>query len=359
MNLWSNDNKQSQMLDDSSARERIDSSNLRDRLRELPSHCEAAWLASMSLKISHDNGPITNVVIAGMGGSAIAGDLLVDLAAAQHTVPMSVVRDFSLPMKLDSGSLVVVCSYSGETEETIALYDDAVQQGARILAITGGGRLREKANYNGDMILRIDVQSEPRSAVAYNLILLIGAFRALGVLTISDLEVQRAFDILRSALSNLTENVSIQDNPAKKLALLSKDKLLVVYGGGIFAGMARRWKSQINENSKSWAFYEVIPELLHNSIESLDQNQGTGHLLLLLRPNGVDERLHKRYEVLLQLFSKKNTHYHMISSIVDTPLGQILDMLVLGDYFSYYLALIKNIDPSPNPVIDLAKSLNK
>jgi len=359
MNLWSNDNEQSKILDDSSALERIDSSNLRDRLRELPSHCEAAWLASMSLKISHDNGPITNVVIAGMGGSAIAGDLLVDLAAAQHTVPMSVVRDFNFPMKLDSGSLVVVCSYSGETEETIALYDDAVQQGARILAITGGGRLREKANYNGDMILRIDVQSEPRSAVAYNLILLIGAFRALGVLTISDLEVQRAFDILRSALSNLTENVSIEDNPAKKLALLSKDKLLVVYGGGIFAGMARRWKSQINENSKSWAFYEVIPELLHNSIESLDQNQGTGHLLLLLRPNGGDERLHKRYEVLLQLFSKKNTHYHMISSIVDTPLGQILDMLVLGDYFSYYLALIKNIDPSPNPVIDLAKSLNK
>ena len=118
-------------------------------------------------------------------------------------------------------------------------------------------------------------------------------------------------------------------------------------------------ESQINENSKSWAFYEVIPELLHNSIESLDSDQGTGHLLLLLRPNGGDERLHKRYEVLLQLFSKKNTDYHMVSSIVDTPLGQMLDMLVLGDYFSYYLALIKNIDPSPNPVIDLAKSLNK
>ncbi|MEC9310078.1 MAG: bifunctional phosphoglucose/phosphomannose isomerase [Chloroflexota bacterium] len=359
MNLWSDDSEQSQMLDDFSACEKIDSSNLRDRLRELPSHCEAAWLASMSLKISHDNGQITNVVIAGMGGSAIAGDLLMDLAAAQHTVPITVVRDFSLPMKLDSGSLVVVCSYSGETEETMSLYHDAVRQGARILAITSGGRLRENADDNGDMILQIDVLSEPRSAVAYNLILLVGAFRALGVLTISDAEVQRSFEILRSGLSNLTEDVSVQDNPAKQLALLSKEKLLVIYGGGIFAGMARRWKSQINENSKSWAFYEVIPELLHNSIESLDSDQGIGHLLLLLRPNGGDERLQRRYEVLQQLFSKKNTDYHMVGSIGDTPLGQMLDMLVLGDYFSYYLALIKNIDPSPNPVIDLAKSLNK
>ena len=243
MNLRANYSEGSLILDDPLTWERVDSANLRDRLRQLPSHCEDAWLQSMSLVVNRDDAPITSVVIVGMGGSAIAGDLLMDLAALQSSVSMLVVRDFALPMKLDAGSLVVVCSYSGETEETNALYDQAVQQGARILVITGGGRLFQKAKGRGDMILQIDIVSEPRSAVAYNLILLLGALRSLGVLNISDSEIKQSFQILRAGLVNLTEDIEIHDNPAKKLAVLSMDKLIVIYGGGIFTGMARRWKS--------------------------------------------------------------------------------------------------------------------
>ena len=243
----------------------FDPSGLRDRLRALPQQCRAAWRQSQAPLPADLTGDYDKVVIGGMGGSAIAGDLVADLAALQRTVPVVVVRSFHLPFTLDRRSLFISCSYSGNTRETLSLFRQAIADGAQVLAVTAGGTLAQEAQERNIPVLPVDAPGEPRSAVGYNLILLLGALNRSGLVSVSDDEAQAAVAGLELQLSRIGEEVPTPDNPAKLLARELLDKLVVVYGGGIFSGVARRWKAQLNENAKAWAFYENIPESLHNS----------------------------------------------------------------------------------------------
>ena len=359
MNISGARTSQVELLDSRSAFERLDPSALRHRLKALPNQCEEAWAQAGSAELLEGNQPITNVVIGGMGGSAMAGDLVADLAAEHPSVPVTVVRDFFLPMTLSPGSLFIACSYSGATDETLALYRQAMQQKSRVLVIAGGGPLAEQAQASQIPLLTINAAGEPRSAVGYNLMLLLGALNRLGVLSVNDDEVYTAIAKLRQQIASLDEETPTQENLAKQLALEADDRLLLVYGGGIFTGMARRWKSQLNENSKAWAFFENLPELLHNAVESYSTAPGQSEqeIVLVLRPNGGAQELQSRYSVLSRLLEQKNIHHVMLPGIAGTPLAQLLSMLTLGDYFSYYLALLRGIDPSPTPAINLGKEL--
>ena len=347
------------LLDDQSLYPSIDVSGLRDRLFRLPGQCIEAWSKTKLLQVNIDSREIKNVVIIGMGGSAIAGDLLIDMASAQKTVPISVVRDFSLPMKIDSSTLVVACSYSGQTEETLALYDEAASYGAKFLVIGSGGALVSKAESKNEMILTVDLASEPRSAVAYSLVLLLGALSRLGIISVDGDDVRDSIAFLTATVNGLKEDVSYETNLAKQLATNCLSKSPVIYGGGIFTGMARRWKTQINENSKSWAFYETIPELLHNSIEAYASDHNDEKFIILLRPSIGDDRLLSRYDILEKMLSEYEIPFKTIEGDSHSMLSQILNMLALGDYVSYYLALVRGVDPAPNPVINRAKSFNE
>ncbi len=347
------------LLDDQSLYASVDVSGLRHRLSHLPDQCIEAWSKTKLMQFDVGNHKTNNVVIIGMGGSAIAGDLLIDMAAVQKTVPISVVRDFSFPMKIDRSTLVVACSYSGQTEETLALYKEAISNGARLLVIGSGGDLVNQADSRNEMVLTIDLISEPRTAVAYSLLLLLGALSRLGIIVVDEEDVRDSISILSTTVDGLKEHVSYGTNTAKQLATKCLSKSLVIYGGGIFTGMARRWKTQINENSKSWAFYETIPELLHNSIEAYASNHNDGQFLILLRPTLGDARLQSRYNILEKMLSEYAIPFHIIDGDSGSILSQILNMLALGDYVSYYLALAKGVDPAPNSVINRAKSFNE
>ena len=217
------------LLDDQSLYPSIDVSGLRDRLFRLPGQCIEAWSKTKLLQVNIDSREIKNVVIIGMGGSAIAGDLLIDMASAQKTVPISVVRDFSLPMKIDSSTLVVACSYSGQTEETLALYDEAASYGAKFLVIGSGGALVSKAESKNEMILTVDLASEPRSAVAYSLVLLLGALSRLGIISVDGDDVRDSIAFLTATVNELKEDVSYETNLAKQLAMncLSKSPVIL------------------------------------------------------------------------------------------------------------------------------------
>ncbi len=359
MNSGTNDSYIASILDDQSLYVSLDVYNLKDRLSRLPDQCREAWSKTGLMPLDVGSHTINNVVIIGMGGSAIAGDLLADMAAVQKTVPISVVRDFSLPMMVDSSTLVVACSYSGETEETLALYREAIGNGARTLVIGSGGALLHEAESRNEMVLTIDLISEPRSAVAYSLMLLLGAFSRFGIMAVDEGDVLNSIKVLEATVNSLKEDVSRETNAAKQLASECLSKTLVIYGGGIFTGMARRWKTQINENSKAWAFYETIPELLHNSIEAYVSNDNDGKLLVLLRPTGGYDfgydLLNSRYDTLAAILSSYKIPFRIIDGYSGSILSQVLNMLVLGDYVSYYLALLNNVDPAPNPVINRAK----
>jgi glucose/mannose-6-phosphate isomerase len=143
------------------------------------------------------------------------------------------------------------------------------------------------------------------------------------------------------------------------LALELEGKLILIYGGGIFSGVARRWKTQFNENAKVWAFFETIPELLHNSIEAYrslpDISERT--MVLLLQPNPGADQLGDRYRVVAHLLQQSAISYRALEGRGGRPLQQLLGMLLLGDYVSYYLAMLNGVDPSPTPTLSKAKTL--
>ena len=326
-------------------------------MRDLPRHCEEAWRVSQTISPPLYPTPVQHVVIGGMGGSAIAGDLTADLAAIQRTVPISVVRDFNLPFALNPGSLFIACSYSGETEETLSLFHQALAAGSKVMVISSGGRLSAEAQSRGIPILKVDAPGEPRNATTYSLLLLLGALHRLDLVRTGDEVVRASAEELRRLVAQLEEGVPIRENPAKLLAAELKDKLILVYGGGLFTGMARRWKTQLNEVAKVWAFFEIIPELLHNAVESYGTAEGTGGqlMVLLLEPWVEQNDSGPHYQVVSDLLRRNAVNNRILQGETTDPLPQLLAMLLLGDYVSYYLALLSGVDPSPTPAIQAAK----
>jgi glucose/mannose-6-phosphate isomerase len=360
----------------------LDPSGLGARLRDLPRQCQAAWTHSQSFDWSDWSawsawteasawtepsnrsasgwlGDIDQVVIGGMGGSAIAGDLVADLASLKPTVPVLVVRNFQLPFALNRRSLFIGCSYSGNTEESRSLFRQAISAGAQVLAVTGGGMLAKEARSHNIPVLTVDASGEPRSAIGYNLLLLLGLLSRLGLVSVGEAEVQAAIKALDRQLSLIGEAAPTPENPAKMLARELLDKLVVVYGGGIFSGAACRWKAQLNENAKVWAFYETIPESLHNSVEAYGGTSRVGKdvMALVLDPVSASAELKARYRTLAEMLRWGNIDHRVLPGTDGPPLAQLLSMIMLGDYVSYYLALLQGIDPSPTPAIVRSKGL--
>ena len=346
-------------LDDPEVYTQLDPSGLRKRLQDLPRHCLAAWQQMQTAPLPDHWSDSDKVVIGGMGGSAIVGDLVADLMAVQSSVPILVVRDLHLPFYLTERTLFLACSYSGNTEETLALWDQAAKTDARIMAVSSGGTLAARAEELQVPLLRVDVSVEPRSAVGYNLMLLLGVLERLGLLRVGAAEVDQTVQSLRRKISLLKEDVPATENPAKQLAVELRDKLILVYGSGLFQGVARRWKSQFNENAKAWSYSETIPEMLHNSVEAFPSSSPMAELgmALLLQPNNEDRGHQRHHAVVAELLRRNNFPHRVLQGEPGPPLSQLLDMLVLGDYVSYYLALLQGVDPSPNPSIDEAKEL--
>ena len=294
----------------------LDPGGLRRRIRQLPQHCEEGWRRARSLERFEAGEPINRVMFGGMGGSAIAGDLVVDLASRTPGVSMTVVRGFDLPVALDQRSLAVLCSYSGNTEETLALFRRVIDTGARVLVVGRGGRLREEASGHQVPYLEIGLIGEPRSAVGYNLLLLLGALDHWGIAPTGEHELGQAIEALEQLNSRCGEEITTGENPAKQLAADLSGHAVVVCGGGIFSGVGRRWKTQLNENAKVWAFFEELPELLHNTVEAFGDSRATGQLVavVLLRPETASPELLERFGVLAEMLDHSGLPYRELAA---------------------------------------------
>ena len=346
-------------LDDASLYERLDPSGLHHRIKELPAPCERAWLQAKDVSFPSDWRSFTEIIIVGMGGSAIAGNLAADLASPSSSPSIRVVRDFWIPgISKNSNQLIVACSFSGETKETVAMFGQALSEGVALAAIVGGGTLGKMAKDSGIPIMTVDSPGEPRSAVGCNLMLLGSLLDRVGAISLSDVEVTEAVDSATSMASQIGIGIPTVNNLAKQLARELIGGLTVVYGGGGLSAVALRWKSQINENGKSWAFAEVLPELLHNSVESFPgspeiQERTTA---LLLKPYQTNTELGNQYEVLTVMLDQLGIKNRTFTGVSGGVLAQSLSMIVLGDHISYYMGILNGVNPSEAPIIDEAKN---
>ena len=241
-----------------------------------------------------------NVVITGLGGSAIGGDLIRMLTSGRSPIPVVVNRDYNLPVFVDEKTLVIVSSYSGNTEETLAAYEDAKGKKAKLLAITTGGELKNRAMTDETPIITIPAGLPPRAALGFSFFPLFVVFQELGIGIRKQYDVDSAIDILKEIRDELKPEVPEKDNLAKALAKKLYGKIPVIYGTSALTDvLAVRWKGQLNENSKHPAFFNAFPELNHNEIMGFEGDKELlKHLeIVILRSPYEINRVKKRIDI--------------------------------------------------------------
>jgi glucose/mannose-6-phosphate isomerase len=344
-------------LDDPKVYKQHDPEGMLARIKEMPGQCQQAWQAAMSFKLPADYSKVDKVVILGMGGSAIGGDLLKSLAELEAKIPVIIHRGYGLPLFVDDRTLLIASSYSGNTEETLSAFEPALKTGAKKLAMTTGGRLQELAEKNNIPVFKIGYKAQPRAALGFSFLPTLCFLQKLGMLSKKSTYVSEMVKVLEQLSARINEKAPLPSNPAKKLAQRLYSCLPVIYGAGILAEVAHRWKTQINENSKAWAFYEVFPELNHNATVGYQfpAELASRIRVVLLRCPSLNQRIRLRYEVTGELLDRSGIAHEYIDSEGKSPLSQMMSLVFFGDFVSYYLAILYSVDPSPVEVINYLK----
>ncbi len=336
---------------------RLDPDDMLRRIRELPDQCRDAWANARPLTLPAGYKRVANVVILGMGGSAIGGDLVRTLVQDRCPVPIAVCRDYDLPAYAGPETLVIGSSYSGGTEETRSAFAQAAARGCKLLAIATGGALIDDARAHGAPVLTYHYPSQPRGALGHSFVALLAVLHKLELIADPYADLCEAIDLMRSLGPTLEPTVPKDRNPAKQLALKLYDHLSIFYGAGILSEVARRWKGQVNENAKAWAFYDTLPELDHNSVVGFQLPASLlPHLVVVSLEAPADHpRVALRQQVTRDLLRTSGVAVEMVRAQGKSPLAQMLWTIHLGDYTSFHLACLNNVDPTPIALINYLK----
>ncbi len=341
-------------LNDKTSYRKIDSQNYLAEIDHLPEQLEKAYQLGLALGLPAWQG-IKNVLIAGMGGSAIGADLLATYVAPLCPVPVSVQRNYSLPAWAHGpGTLVVASSHSGNTEETLQAFDQALRDGCRILALCSGGKLAEKARQSETSLWAFQHAGQPRAAVGYSFGMLLALLKRLGLIPNPTGELTEAITAMRSLQDSLRADIPVTANPAKREAGQLVGRLVLVFGADILEPVARRWKTQINELAKAWAQFEALPEADHNALAGLSQPESTlsTSMALFLRAKSYHPRNLLRTELTKQAYMLEGLNTDFIDAQGESRLAQLWTALLFGDYMAYYLALLYEIDPTPIEMLE-------
>ena len=325
----------------------------------MPGHLEdALWrVESAGLERTFGRlGDLAHLLVCGMGGSAIGGDLARAALGDRLTKPMTTVRGYELPPWVTPGSVVLCASYSGQTEETLACYEAAGALGAMRVVVTTGGRLGECAREDGVPVIPVPAGLQPRAAVAYMTV------SALEVATLADVAqgVRTEIDAAAAGLGRLAAEWgpdADSDSLAKRVAQRVNGTCVCVYGAGPTGPVATRWKTQLNENAKVPAFAGELPEADHNEIVGWESAASLGSFLaVFLQDADQHPRVRQRVELTASLIEGGAAGTLRLESIGSNPVERVMSLVLLGDLVSIYLAVLRDIDPTPVETIDRLKA---
>jgi len=302
-------------------------------------------------------GPLPEVVVvAGMGGSGIAGDVLAALAFAESAVPVLAVKGDRLPAFVGPGALLVAVSYSGNTAETMTAVEQGMAAGARLVAVTSGGALAELASSRGAPLVTIEGGRMPRAALWSLVVPVCSAAEAAGVLPPLTDQICAAADALDEEAAALGPAVATEENPAKQAALALLDRLPVVWGSGqLGAVAATRFRTQCNENAKVSVVSGPIPEANHNDVMGLEGGLGPGRELVLLRDEpGEHERDGRRIQAVLTALEVPDPVLR--GSGAGPAMARLARLIAFADFTSTYLGVARGVDPTPIRTLDEVKA---
>ena len=345
-----------ELLDSEEQLKKLDRSGMLAVVAAMPEMLQQARQFSAGVVVPEQ--PVSQVIFAGMGGSAIAGDLAADLFYKKAKAPIATVRGYALPESVNDTTLVIALSYSGETEETLGAVKDAEKKGARVVCITAGGKLREIAEAKKYPVFLLPSGFQPRAALPFLLVCLLAALEKTGVIPPQEPELTEAIAQLQRLRAEYKPSKPARTNLAKQLAKKLQGKIPFIFGAaGTTGAVAYRAKCQFNENSKMAAIANVFPELNHNELVNIgalkkDDNQ---FALIVLRDDEDSERVKKRIEITKSLISRQLGGVNELSGQGKTALARALSLIYCLDHVSVYLALQQGIDPTPVDIISRLK----
>lgn len=303
-------------------------------------------------------GGISNVVVAGMGGSAIGGDVLRCCLSTRKSVPVLVSRDYRLPGFVGRDSLVLAVSYSGNTEETISAFENARAKGARIIAVTTGGHLGSLAEKAGIPLITIPAGLPPRAALGYLFTPLALMAEMAGLADGIRDEIRETAAVLKEIREELCADDPDGSNSAFELALELKDCIPVIWAAGSDLEVAAmRWKGQINENAKAPAYYNCFPELNHNEFTGLEGPEMLTKRIavIILRGGNEHPRIGRRMDITREILNDRITKFLTVKARGRSRMAQLFSLIYTGDFVSTYLAAIYGVDPVPVNLIEALK----
>jgi glucose/mannose-6-phosphate isomerase len=346
------------LLDDRKEVLSNDPGGMLDEIDRLPEQIKTAWDIGKEFSLRKYKG-IEAVIISGMGGSAIGADLLCAWVNPIIKIPFIVCRDYTLPAWFHGKqNLLITISHSGNTEETLAVFQEGAKRDCSMLAISTGGMLANKAKQIDIDLWRFQHEGQPRAAVGYSFILLLVLFYRLGLLPNPEDEICLSIEALKAQQEDLTVDIPLIRNPAKRLAGQLIGRFVTVFGAEHMAPVARRWKTQLNELAKAWCGFETLPEADHNTIAGTEnpQNLLMNQFGLFIEAPSNHPRNLLRSEITRQMMMECGIGVDKYVAFGESALTQIWTALHFGDYLAFYLATAYQIDPTGIPALDNLKN---
>jgi glucose/mannose-6-phosphate isomerase len=335
-------------LNDVEALRALDAGDMLGAVASMPRHAREGYDVAMATDGLPLADGVTALAFCGMGGSGVAGDVLRAAYGHRLVVPVEVHRSPVVPAWVGPHSLVICSSYSGGTAETLSCFEEARARGARIIPITSGGRLAERAAELGISAVRIPGGYLPRAALGYLTFALLGAMERIGLLPRLADDVFDVIAPMDPLVEALGPDVPTDRNEAKALAARIGGRQPVIWGGdGVGSVAASRWKTQMNENGKVPAWSSALPELDHNEVVGWSDGRGSGTFVVALRDEEEHPDVAARFPISLEIARDAGAATEEVWATGRTPLSRLLSLSVMGDFTSCYVGLASGVDPSP------------
>jgi len=341
---------------------KLDTGGILDSIIALPRQIDQAFREVRGLEIPQKYAAAKNIVVTGMGGSALGGRIIDSLTLTGLRAPLEVFTEISLPKYVNEESLVIVSSYSGNTAETISSLKDAIEKKAMVIGVCSGGKLEEilkKEKLPCYVYSPIaNPSNQPRMGLGYSITSILTILAKLDFLTLDETDILRIERMMGEAISEFGPDSPERKNLAKGLALKLKGKIPVLVASEHLVGAAHAFKNQLNENSKSFSLLFDIPEMNHHLLEGLRNPHRAKEILnfVLLESELYSDEIKKRYPLTREVIEKNDVETCIYKLSSGKKLDQIFEVLTLGSFVSLYLAILYDLDPSPIPWVDYFKS---
>lgn len=348
--------EQKETLDNIGILREIDRSGMLELVDKLPDMMEEGWAASEKVNIANA-GKINDLVISGMGGSAISGDIVSLALRGKSDFPVFVNRNYGCPKFVGVGTLFLAVSYSGNTEETLSAFKEALKAGSKIISISSGGDLKELSRKNNIPLIEVPKGLPPRAAIGYLLSAVLGALNKAGAGAFKT-DLNETIRSLKRLVKKYGALSASRENEAKQMAkrLYGKTPVILASDGTSYAA-GLRWKTQLSENSKITSLLSIFPEMDHNDIVNFSFLKKGSHnySFVILRDEADPERMKKRIEVTKSLISGNTGGITEVWSQGRSSLERTLSLILYGDYLTIYLAVLSSTDPTPVDIIEKLK----